>query len=116
MRLYYLRATAQLGWSRNVLLNQIKARAYQRSLKAGKTHNFANALPEHLAEQAEEALKSSYNLEFLGIGHAVRERELERRLIERLRDFILELGYGFCFIGQHPSTTLRTLLMVKEKA
>ena len=63
-RLYYLRATAQFGWTRNVLLNQIKAGAYQRSLAEGKTHNFPSTLPEHLAEQAEEALKSSYNLEF----------------------------------------------------
>jgi predicted nuclease of restriction endonuclease-like (RecB) superfamily len=31
-RLYYLRATAQLGWSRNVLLNQIKAGAYERAV------------------------------------------------------------------------------------
>ena len=69
-RLYYLRATAQFGWTRNVLLNQIKAGAYQRSLAEGKTHNFPSTLPEHLAEQAEEALKSSYNLEFLGISHA----------------------------------------------
>jgi len=44
-----------------VLLNQIKAGAYERSLKEGKVHNFPAALPEHLAEQAEEALKSSYN-------------------------------------------------------
>ncbi len=66
-RLYYLRATAQFGWSRNVLLNQIQARAYERSLVQGKTHNFPTVLPEYLAEQAEEALKSSYNLEFLGI-------------------------------------------------
>ena len=65
-RLYYLRATAQFGWTRNVLLNQIKAGAYQRSLAEGKTHNFPSTLP-NLAEQAEEALKSSYNLEFLGI-------------------------------------------------
>jgi predicted nuclease of restriction endonuclease-like (RecB) superfamily len=105
-RLYYLRATAQLGWSRNVLLNQIKAGAYERSLKEGKTHNFGFALPEHLAEQAEEALKSSYNLEFLGIGRAVRERELEDRLIEKLQQFILELGYGFCFIGRQHRLTL----------
>ena len=99
-RFYYLRATARFGWSRNVLLNQIKAGAYERSLKEGKAHNFPAALPEHLAEQAEETLKSSYNLEFLGIGRAVKERELEDRLIERLKDFILELGYGFCFIGR----------------
>ena len=105
-RLYYLRATAQLGWSRNVLLNQIKAKAYERSLAEGKAHNFPAALPEHLAEQAEEALKSSYNLEFLGIGRAVRERELEDRLVERLRDFILELGYGFCFVGRQHRLTL----------
>ena len=105
-RLYYLRATAQFGWTRNVLLNQIKAEAYERSLAEGKTHNFPSTLPEHLAEQAEEALKSSYNLEFLGISHAVKERELETRLIEQLQDFILELGYGFCFVGRQHRLTL----------
>ena len=99
-RLYYLRATAQFGWTRNVLLNQIKAGAYECSLAEGKTHNFSSTLSEHLAEQAEEALKSSYNLEFLGISHEVKERELETRLIEQLQDFILELGYGFCFVGR----------------
>ncbi len=99
-RLYYLRATAQFGWSRNVLLNQIKAGAYDRTLAEGKTHNFPAVLPDYLAEQAEETLKSSYNLEFLGIHREVKERELEDRLIERLKEFILELGYGFCFIGR----------------
>ena len=99
-RLYYLYSSAQYGWTRSVLLNQIKADAYGRSLAEGKAHNFPAALPEHLAEQAEETLKSSYNLEFLGIGREIRERELENRLIEKLRDFILELGYGFCFIGR----------------
>lgn len=99
-RMYYLRATASFGWSRNVLLNQIKAGAYERTLAEGKTHNFPAVLPEYLAEQAEEALKSSYNLEFLGIRREVKERELEDRLIERLKEFILELGYGFCFMGR----------------
>lgn len=106
VRFYYLRATARFGWSRNVLLNQIKAGAYERSLKEGKAHNFPAALPEQLAEQAEEALKSSYNLEFLGLGRVVKERELEDRLIDRLRDFILELGYGFCFVGRQHRLTL----------
>jgi len=99
-RAYYLRTTAKLDWSRSILLNQIKAKAYERSLSDGKSHNFSCALPSHFAEQAEETLKSRYNLEFLGIGRHVRERELEDRLIDRLRDFILELGYGFCFIGR----------------
>jgi len=99
-RLYYLRATAQFGWSRNVLLNQIKACAYERAAQEKKTHNFPLALPEHLAEQADEMMKSRYTLEFLGIGRAMKERELEDRLIEHLQRFILELGYGFCFVGR----------------
>ncbi len=98
--LYYLRATARFGWSRNVLLNQIKAGAYERAVTEKKTHNFPLALPEHLAEQAEEMMKSSYNLEFLGICREVKERELEDRLISRLQAFLLELGYGFCFVGR----------------
>ncbi|MEM9266601.1 MAG: PDDEXK nuclease domain-containing protein [Cyanobacteria bacterium P01_F01_bin.13] len=97
-RRYYLEATARLGWTRNVLLNQIKAGAYEVSLQ-DKSHNFKAVLPEYLAEQAEETLKSQYSLEFLGIAQAVHERELERNLIARLKDFLIELGYGFCFIG-----------------
>jgi predicted nuclease of restriction endonuclease-like (RecB) superfamily len=99
-RLYYLRATAQFGWSRSVLLNQIKGQAYERAVKEKKTHNFELALPEHLAEQADEMLKSRYNLEFLGIARPMKELELEERLISRLQQFILELGYGFCFVGR----------------
>ena len=105
-RLWYLRATACFGWSRNVLLNQIKAGAYERAVTEEKTHNFDLALPEHLAEQANEMLKSSYNLEFLGLGRAVRERELEDRLVSRLQAFLLELGYGFCFVGRQHRIAL----------
>ena len=77
-RLYYLQATARFGWSRNVLLNQIKAEAYERAVKEKKTHNFPLALPEYLVEQADEMLKSSYNLEFLGIRREVKERGTRR--------------------------------------
>jgi len=105
-RIFYLRATAQLGWSRNVLLNQIKAGAYERAVKEKKTHNFPLALPEHFAEQADEMMKSRYNLEFLGIGRATKERELEDRLVGRLQQFILELGYGFCFVGRQYRVAL----------
>src|SRR4030042_1057545 len=109
-RVYYLRSAARFGWSRNVLLNQIKACAYDRARLGKKTHNFPAVMPAYLAEQADEAIKSSYSLEFLGIHRGVRERELEDRLIERLRDFILELGYGFCFVGR----TYRLMLGQKE--
>ncbi len=98
-RAYYLEATIKFGWSRNVLLNQIKANSFRHAMQQGKTNNFKLALPEYLAEQADEALKDSYNLEFLGIKESMHERHLENRLIEKLKNFILELGYGFCFVG-----------------
>ena len=105
-RIYYLRATAQFGWSRNVLLNQIKAGAYERAVAEKKTHNFALALPEDFAEQADEMLKSRYSLEFLGLERALKEREIEQRLVSRLQQFILELGYGFCFVGRQHRLAL----------
>jgi predicted nuclease of restriction endonuclease-like (RecB) superfamily len=104
-RQYYLEATSKLGWSRNVLLNQIKADAYSHQLSLAPT-NFSTALPSHLAEQANETLKSHYSLEFLGIGEAVREIELEKRLVARLKDFLIELGYGFCFVGSQYRLSL----------
>lgn len=95
---YYLRSAAKMGWSRNVLLNQIKADAYQLSLKK-KQHNFEKALPIHLAEQADESMKSVYNLDFLGATSPILERNLEKRIVEKIKHFILELGSGFSFIG-----------------
>ncbi len=96
---YYLTATDKLAWSRAVLLNQIKAEAYNRYLIDKKANNFEKTLPINLSEQANEALKSEYSLDFLGITKPVLERELENRLVENIRDLLLELGYGFSFIG-----------------
>jgi predicted nuclease of restriction endonuclease-like (RecB) superfamily len=104
-RRYYLEATAKLGWTRNVLLNQIKGGAYEVSLQ-DKTDNFATALPEHLVEQAREMLKNRYSLEFLDLKEPISERDLEQQLIDRLKDFLIELGYGFCFVGRQYRLTL----------
>ena len=98
-RKYYLKSTLDFAWSRAVLLNQIKANAYEYYLVQPKQHNFPKTLPAHLSEQAVEALKSEYNLDFLGITQPVFERELENRLIENIKDLLMELGYGFCYIG-----------------
>ena len=59
-RLYYIISAARCGWSRDVLLNQIKADAYSRHRLENKQHNFPETLPQHLAEQADEAIKDSY--------------------------------------------------------
>ncbi|WP_367302587.1 PDDEXK nuclease domain-containing protein [Allorhodopirellula heiligendammensis] len=53
-------------------------------------------------------MKSRYNLEFLGIEQSVKERELETQLVDNLQRFLLELGYGFCFIGRQYRLVLGT--------
>lgn len=98
-REYYLRSTIEYAWTRSVLLNQIKGDAYNAYQINPKQNNFQSALPAYISEQMDEALKSEYNLDFLGLNGPVHERELESRLIEKIRDFVMELGYGFCFIG-----------------
>jgi predicted nuclease of restriction endonuclease-like (RecB) superfamily len=100
--LYYAEASVKMGWTRNLLLNFIKADTYRNAKELPKLHNFEATLPEHLQEQAAEILKSSYSLGFLGITYQIKERELERRLVEKIKLFLLELGEGFSFIGnQH---------------
>ncbi len=105
-REYYLRSSVQFGWSRNVLLNQIKANAYKLHLRDPKQHNFNQVLPVHLAEQADESIKDIYSLDFLNITKPVLERQLEKRLVEKVKHFILELGVSFTFIGNQYCLTL----------
>jgi predicted nuclease of restriction endonuclease-like (RecB) superfamily len=98
-REYYIKASLRNGWSRNVLLHQIKGKAYERQGSLTKSNNFENTLPACLAEQADETLKDGYMLDFLGITHPVLERELENRMIEKIRDVLIEFGRGFAFMG-----------------
>ena len=98
-REYYIKATIELGWSKNVLMLQIKSMAYERRIAIEKQNNFDEVLPEHLAEQADLAMKDSYMLDFLGIKKPVVEAHLERQMILRIKDVILELGFGFAFIS-----------------
>jgi predicted nuclease of restriction endonuclease-like (RecB) superfamily len=99
---FYAQLAIELGWSRSVLLNNIKANVFENQKLLPKQHNFQEVLPEHLLEQAEEALKSRYNLSFIGAAQPMKELELERRLVEKVKHFILELGTGFTFVGnQH---------------
>jgi len=98
-REYYLQATIGHAWGRTVLINQIKARAYEYQLENPKQNNFKQTLPVHRYEQADNAMKSVYNLEFLGINKPIHERKMEKRMVEKIKKLIMELGYGFTFIG-----------------
>lgn len=96
-RLFYVRQTLEHGWSRNVLMHQIDGGLHRRQGHA--ITNFARTLPPPQSELAQQMLKDPYTLDFLPLGSELRERELERELLVNIRDFLLELGVGFAFVG-----------------
>ncbi|MHC5773302.1 PDDEXK nuclease domain-containing protein [Nostoc sp.] len=96
-RLWYVQQTIQYGWSRNVLVHQIESKLYQRQGKA--TTNFNRTLPQPQSELAQQLLKDPYSFDFLNLGEDFVERDLERALINHVRDFLIELGVGFAFVG-----------------
>lgn len=96
-RAWYLEAAIEYGWSGDVLEHQIQARLFERQGRA--VTNFARTLPGGDSERAQKLLKDSYVLEFLDLGPDARERDLHRGLLGRVRDFLIELGVGFAFVG-----------------
>lgn len=101
---FYLEQAIRQGWTRDVVIHQIESRAFERF--GGRQHNFPGALPKHLAEQADRALKDSYVLDFLGDVEPILERDLHQRLLAHIRDFLVELGIGFSFVGSQYRLTL----------
>jgi len=99
---FYANETLTKGWSRDFLLNAIKMDSFSQAKTRIKSHNFEQTLPAVHSDYANEVFKDNYNLGFLRITEPVRELELEKRLIEKIKTFVLELGKGFSFIGnQH---------------
>lgn len=96
-RQWYIQKTIEHGWSRSILVHQIELRLYHRQGKA--TTNFNRTLPKPQSELAEQVLKDPYSFDFLSLGDKAWERELEKALIKHIRDFLLELGVGFAFVG-----------------
>jgi predicted nuclease of restriction endonuclease-like (RecB) superfamily len=100
-RLWYIDQAVQRGWSRNILVMQIESNLYGRQGKA--LTNFSKALPAPQSDLAQQLIKDPYNFDFLALSAKAHEREIERGLLEHLRQFLLELGQGFAFVGsQYP--------------
>ncbi len=96
-REWYVRATIEHGWSRAILDYQIDSDLFRRQGR-GVT-NFDRTLPPTQSELALQVLKDPYNFEFLGMGNDARERDVHRGLLQHLREFLIELGSGFAFVG-----------------
>jgi predicted nuclease of restriction endonuclease-like (RecB) superfamily len=92
-RLWYAEATLDHGWSRPDLGAQIDTQAHMRHGKA--LTNFARTLPPETSDLAQQALKDPYQFDLLTLRQAPHERDVERGLVARAKDLLLELGKGF---------------------
>lgn len=96
-REFYLRVASEQRWTKRELARQLDGALFERT-RLGQP-----ALSPPLAERhpsASAVFKEQYLLEFLQLpdGHA--ERDLQRALIANLKQFLLELGRDFCFVGE----------------
>ena len=102
-RNWYIEECIRSGWSSRQLERQISTLYYERLLASrDKTPVIAEAdeLTKPLA--AENFIKDPYVLDFLDLKDypALRESDLEQALIDKLQEFLLELGRGFCFVAR----------------
>ncbi|MBE9160084.1 DUF1016 family protein [Nodosilinea sp. LEGE 06152] len=100
-RLWYAHKAVENGWSRDILVMQIESDLFARL--GGAVTNFERVLPAPQSDLAQQLVKDPYNFDFLTLAEEAQERDLERGLVDHIRDFLLELGMGFSFLGsQYP--------------
>ncbi|MFY9724973.1 MAG: PDDEXK nuclease domain-containing protein [Bryobacteraceae bacterium] len=103
-QVWYAQAAIQHGWSRATLVHQIESGLHRRQGKA--ITNFERALLPPQSDLAQEVTRDPYNFDFLMLGEAARERDLERGLLGHLQKFLLEMRVGFAFVGRQYSLTV----------
>jgi predicted nuclease of restriction endonuclease-like (RecB) superfamily len=96
-RIFYINKTAENGWSKNILSLQIENKLYERQGKA--ITNFPTTMPALDSDLARETLKSPYVFDFIALSEEMKERDIEKALIQYLKKFMLELGRGFAYVG-----------------
>ncbi len=97
---WYAKEALANGWSRSSLSTHIKLELYERQgLEADKVSNYKAHLPSPQSDLAHEILKNPYNFDFLTVSKEAHERDIEQGLVGHIRNFLLELGAGFAFVG-----------------
>lgn len=96
--LFYVHKTLENNWSRDVLLNFLDSDLYERQGKA--ITNFSDTLPAEQSDLAQAITKDPYNFDFLTLREKYDEKELKDALIDKVNNFLMELGTGFAYMGR----------------
>ena len=102
--IFYIVHCASEGWSRQTLMNCLKADFYHTS--GGAITNFSEKLPAPQSGLAQAITKDNYDFGFLSLSKEYEEEELELALENHLTRFLLELGTGFSYLGRQRQITV----------
>ncbi|ATV20125.1 hypothetical protein CFN58_04170 [Pseudomonas avellanae] len=95
-REFYLRMAIREKWSSRELERQFKTALFERTVTQPAK---ASAMLKETRPAALEVFRDAYVVEFLELSAGYAEADLHRGLLQRLRDFLIELGRDFCFVG-----------------
>ncbi len=94
-RHFYISLCIKEGYSSRELERQIESAYYERYMLSKD-----KLLPEPIKGLKENPFLDSYIIEFLDLPQTYKETDFRRALIKNMKDFILELGKDFTFIGE----------------
>lgn len=109
VRIFYMEECIQGNWSTRQLERQIHSFYYERLLSSKNKEPVRHEIHEKEKDfSPQDFIKDPYVLEFLQVKERaqLRESDLESLLIEKLQEFLLELGKGFCFVARQKRITL----------
>jgi predicted nuclease of restriction endonuclease-like (RecB) superfamily len=96
-REFYLRLAKQENYSFRELNRQISASLFERTMIGSSKLSTVLRAPNH---SLAKTFKDSYVFEFLSLKESHNENDLQRGLVREMKNFILELGKDFLFIGE----------------
>ena len=108
-RAFYEAEAVNAHWSTRELERQMNSLLFERlALSRDKKGVLDLATKGHEVQQPADLVKDPYVLEFTGIRQDERflEKDLESALIDKLRQFLLELGKGFAFMSRQQRITV----------
>ena len=93
--LWYVNQTYNNKWSRRIVVEQFKVKAYERKLIEPQVTDIVNR-----DEQLKEVFKDTLSFDFLGKNEIKDERDLKDKLLDNIVLFLQELGPGFSLVGR----------------
>lgn len=105
-RKWYIKQSIINGWPRSLLTMQIESKLYERQVVAEKVTNFPATLPDIQSDLAIQTMKDPYLFDFISLKGKVKEIEIEKAMIDKIKDVLIELGKGFAFVGEQYKITV----------